>query len=87
MSDEVERRAHARKTIHTPACADPGGILPVIDCRIVDLSKDGAKLVAPPDADMPEIFHLQIDSSRMLGAAEVVWRGQNQVGVRFLFRA
>ena len=34
--------------------------------------------------DMPEIFQLQIDSSRVLGPAEVVWRTHNQVGVRFV---
>ena len=58
----------------------------MIDCRIVDLTDDGAKVVSPQGVDIPQLFHLQIDAARILGAAEVVWRSDNQVGVRFLTR-
>lgn len=92
MSEEItgnehpERRKVRRRSIHSLAWADPGGILPVIDCKILDLSDDGARVVAPAGLDMPEMFHLQIDTARILGAAEVVWRGRSEVGVRFLTR-
>jgi len=86
MVENRDRRTRRRKAINSRAWADPGGILPVIDCRIVDFTEDGARVVAPPGVEMPAIFQLQIDSSRILGAAEVIWREHNHVGVRFLTR-
>ena len=87
MTERSERRAIARKAAKAPAWADPGGVLPVIDCRIVDLSEQGARVVGPLGGAMPAQFRLQIDSSRILGAAEVVWREAHCVGVRFLERS
>ena len=83
---ESERRTGKRKALGALAWADPGGVLPVIDCKILDLSQDGARVVAPTGLDMPELFQLQIDSSRILGTAQVMWRESNQVGVKFLAR-
>ena len=81
---EDERRIKGRRLVNSLAWADPGGVLPVIDCKIIDLSEEGARVATLAGVDMPEIFQLQIDSSRVLGPAEVVWRTHNQVGVRFL---
>lgn len=86
MIEESERRRRKRKPFRSPAWADPGGILPVVDCRIIDFTDDGARVATPPGVEMPQFFQLQINSSRILGAAEVVWREQHQVGVRFLTR-
>ncbi len=85
-NETSERRTQRRRLLNSLAWADPGGILPVIDCKILDLSEDGARVAAPIGVDIPEVFNLQIDSSRILGAAEVIWRGYNEVGVRFLTR-
>lgn len=82
----AERRRRIRRAMQSPAWADPGGILPVIDCRIIDLSDGGARVSAAPGVDIPDVFQLQIDSQRILGAVEVVWRGYRQVGVKFLAR-
>ncbi len=86
MTEDVERRVRRRKPLHSPAWADPGGILPVIDCRIVDMTDGGAKVLPPQGVELPAIFQLQIDSTRILGAAEVVWRDHTHVGVKFLSR-
>jgi hypothetical protein len=82
--NNAERRRRVRRPFRSPAWADPGGILPVIDCRIIDRSDDGARVSTAPDVDVPDVFQLQIDSQRILGAVEVVWRGYRQVGVKFL---
>ncbi len=84
VNEFSERRVRQRKTLNSPAWADPGGVLPVIDCKIVDVSDEGARVIAPSGVEMPEVFQLQIDSKRILGAAEVVWREHNLVGVKFL---
>ncbi len=81
-----ERRVRKRRQANTLAWADPGGILPVIDCKILDITDVGARVVAPTGYELPDLFQLQIDSSRILGSAEVVWRGPTQVGVKFLTR-
>ncbi len=86
MMDHNERRTRKRKPFNSSAWADPGGILPVIDCKILNISEDGARVIAPPGVEMPQVFQLQIDSSRALVAAEVVWRERNEVGVKFLNR-
>ena len=85
-AENPDRRVRKRRAANTLAWADPGGILPVIDCKIVDITEEGARIVAPSGFELPELFQLQIDSSRILGAAEVVWRTNSQVGVRFLTR-
>ena len=86
MEEQGERRRARRRAFHSSAWADPGGILPVIDCKIVNLTEGGARVIAPPGVEIPQVFQLQIDASRILGAAEVMWREENQVGVRFLTR-
>ncbi len=84
---EEERRQKDRRRINTAAWADPGGILPVIDCKIIDFTEDGAKVTAPAGTVLPDVFALQIDNSRILGDAQVIWRAEGAVGVRFLRRA
>lgn len=84
--ENVERRRRTRRPLHSPAWADPGGILPVIDCKIIDLSDGGAKVAAAHGVEIPDVFQLQIDSQRILGSVEVVWRGYRHVGVKFLTR-
>jgi hypothetical protein len=84
--EDPERRIRKRKTASTLAWADPGGVLPVIDCKILDLTEEGARVSSPSGSDFPQIFQLQVDATHILGAAEVIWREYNQVGVRFLTR-
>lgn len=79
---EEERRLRNRRPLNSPAWADPGGILPVIDCKILDLSEDGAKIAVQGNTELPEVFALQIDNSRVLGEARVVWRTETAVGVK-----
>jgi len=61
--------------------ADPGGVLPVIDCKIRDISDEGANVAPVNKIEMPDAFTLQLDASRVVGEAKVVWRGPDSVGV------
>jgi hypothetical protein len=84
FSGDNDRRDKDRKIENIPAWADPGGVLPVVDCQIVDISDGGAR-VRPVkiDVEMPDAFTLQIDASRSLGEVNVVWRDERSVGVKF----
>ena len=86
-ADENDRRVGKRRKVNVPAWADPGGVLPVIDCRIIDLTPDGARVTSASGHDLPEAFQLRADSTRVIGAVEVIWRHANQVGVRFRQKA
>jgi len=77
-----ERRKSVRRPSRTRVWADPGGVAPVLDCVIVDLSDEGASIAAGNGAELPETFRLQLDSATSLGEAEVVWRRDNLVGVK-----
>jgi hypothetical protein len=84
FSGDNDRRDKDRKVQNIRAWADPGGVLPVVDYQILDIS-DGGAHVRPVnmDVEMPDAFTLQIDASRSLGEVNVVWRGERSVGVKF----
>jgi hypothetical protein len=83
MSGRDDRRRQTRKPTRIRAWADPGGVAPAADCVIVDLSEDGACVASVNGAPLPNKFKLQVDAKSDVGDAEVMWRGENAVGVKF----
>jgi hypothetical protein len=77
-----DRRKNRRRATRVRAWADPGGIAPVVDCVIVDVSEDGAGVAPLHGAELPDAFHLQVDSANPVGEAKVVWRKGSAVGVK-----
>jgi hypothetical protein len=77
-----DRRKGGRRATRMRAWADPGGIAPVVDCVIVDVSEEGAAVSPLDGAALPDTFHLQVDRTHPVGEAKVVWRKGNAVGVR-----
>ena len=84
FSGDSNRRNKDRKVENIRAWADPGGVLPVVDCQIVDISEGGAQVKpVKKNVQMPDSFILQIDNTRNFGEVNVVWRGERSVGVKF----
>ena len=83
FSADNDRRNKNRKVENVRAWADPGGVLPVVDCKIIDMSEGGAQVSPIKKVVMPDVFTLQIDATRNLGEVNVVWRGERSVGVKF----
>ena len=79
-----ERRRKPRKSSGARVWADPGGVLPVVDCRIIDITEDGAQVAALSGRPLPDKFLLQHEATRILGEAHVVWRNGNLVGVKLI---
>ena len=77
----TDRRVQLRRASGARVWADPGGVAPVIDCRIVDISDAGAQ-IAPLRGALPDEFLLQHETQRTLGDAKVVWRRGDAVGVK-----
>jgi hypothetical protein len=76
------RRRHPRRRARMRAWADPGGVAPVVDCVVLDVSEGGASVIAVNGADLPDVFELQLDARRTMGKAQVAWRSGAAVGVK-----
>lgn len=79
--EDRNRRSHRRRATRVRAWADPGGVAPVVDCLMVDVSEGGASIVAVGGGDLPDAFQLQLDTKQSLGQAEVKWRNGAAAGV------
>ena len=79
---ECDRRKRGRSATRLRAWADPGGVAPVVDCVILDVSEDGAHVAAARGGELPDSFQLQLDMTNPVGDAQVVWRNDSAVGVK-----
>ncbi len=80
-----EQRRSLRRKLGVAAKIDCGGGLPPQGCILSDISATGAKIVAITALDLPEEFDLLLAGERgPRRRSHVVWRSENQVGVRFL---
>jgi hypothetical protein len=56
----------------------------VIDCTIRNLSPAGALLIVRSLIGIPDCFDLSIDSDAVNHAARVIWKRDDQIGVKFV---
>ncbi|MGO9742725.1 MAG: hypothetical protein ACLPN5_14685 [Roseiarcus sp.] len=78
----TDRRNKPRRSSSARVWADPGGVVPAIDCKLVDVSDRGAKVAPMHGRELPEQFSLELEPTRSLGEAKVVWREGSVVGVQ-----
>jgi hypothetical protein len=89
ISDErekVERRRKSRRPVSLRVWADPGGVKPVVDCKVINMSDDGARVAPVKGEELPDQFSMQVETARVVGEARVVWREPQSVGVEFADR-
>jgi len=55
-----------------------------IDCRVFDLSTDGAGLNGVPTMRLPERFMLTIERLGVRHKCRIAWRFKDRIGVEFL---
>ena len=78
-----ERRRVARHKVNIPARIDVGGA--ILDCRVVDISKLGAKLRVEAAHLLPDSFLLLLTpSGHPARRCRIRWRSDAEVGVEFL---
>ena len=80
--DGRNRRRHPRRRTRIRAWADPGGVAPVFDCVVLDVSAGGASVMSVTGVDLPDKFELQLDNRSKMGQAKVAWRKGAAVGVK-----
>ncbi len=79
---DTNRRKSSRRGSESRVWADPGGVLPVIDCKILDISANGARVRALHGGELPDQFILKQETTNIIGKADVIWRNGNTVGVK-----
>ena len=80
----VNHRRHDRKRILKGGTIAFNGRHSTMPCVVRDLSMSGARLQVGQSNGVPDTFELLIDLDGFEAFAEVAWRAQNEVGVRFL---
>jgi hypothetical protein len=55
----------------------------LVDCTVRNLSSNGALLIVPTLAAIPDRFELILESKRTHHQCRVIWRGENRLGVEF----
>jgi hypothetical protein len=83
MTGRDDRRREPRTETHIRAWADPGGAASVVDCVVIDVSDEGARVASVAGVPLASSFTLQVDQENALGEATVMWRAANAVGVKF----
>ena len=54
-------------------------------CQVLDISKNGAKLVVGTSSQVPEKFELAfVETATKRQACEVIWRRGKMIGVQFV---
>ncbi len=74
-----DRRDSTRMKSYAEAWVDPGGMEAAVPCRIIDISRTGAKIECA--STLPDSFLLHVGANKYVG--QVVWRRQQQLGVEF----
>jgi len=83
-----EKRKSPRKTMRYGAWVQDGETTPR-SCVLADVSDTGARLEVESPDDIPEMFTLLLSGGRESPRrrCRVMWRSEDQVGVRFESRA
>jgi len=58
--------------------------LSVIDCTVRNLTEEGANLILPNTASLPETFELHIPIDALKRNCRVIWRLPDRIGVEFV---
>jgi hypothetical protein len=85
MSDDTDKRVYPRRRtrLRSGKVTDRNGMF-LTECQIYDRSPNGARLRVTTGVEIPDRLLLFDDELRSLSAATVVWRRENELGIRFM---
>lgn len=78
-----ERRKEPRRRMLKAGRIVFGSLSRTFDCTLRNTSPDGALLLVPDSVGVPDAFLLYVESEGTRRPAEVVWRLDDRIGVRF----
>ena len=79
----LDRRNAGRNNVDLKALGMFVDLEDAFECRILDLSKTGARLGIGASDIMPNRFKLLVAEEKRLYECETVWRSDQEIGVRF----
>ena len=82
-----DRRGEDRRTAFVPGCITFEQDDRTVFCLVHDLSRSGAKLEVAQMLDPPDSFLVTIDGEVGTFRAEMIWRRDFVIGVRFIGRS
>lgn len=83
-ADPSERRRLLRQRVLKGALVAYSDRYCTLPCTVRDISAEGARLRSPNAAAVPDRFELIIELDGLEANCEVVWRKDEDIGVRFL---
>ncbi len=86
MSEQAEiddRRTTSRKRTLKAGRIVFAGLSQVFNCTIRNANETGALLVLPNSYSVPNTFLLYVDNECTRRPAEVVWRQEDRIGIRY----
>jgi hypothetical protein len=82
-TSEVEQRRARRRPVYMKASISHSSLSDEIDCVVMEISQDGARLQLLGAKDLPLTFLLRLDGESELRLCSTAWRSDRQLGVEF----
>jgi hypothetical protein len=74
-----------RQLVEFPAWIDTGGGTPLLDCTVLDVSDEGARITVACPAALPRVFYLVYSKQTLRRRrCRLVWRVDGEIGVNYL---
>jgi hypothetical protein len=80
---EEERRREPRRRMLKAGRIVFGSLSRTYDCTLRNTSSGGALLLVPNSLGVPDAFLLYVESEGTRRPAEIVWRLDDRIGIRF----
>jgi hypothetical protein len=81
---DTKSKRNGRRMIRAMEARVSSGNEQGTQCKIVDLSANGARLVVPRESTLPRTFNLSWNAAPSGKTCELVWRNGSMTGVKFL---
>ena len=82
---KLKLKRQARRRRYQSAWIVPDGTYDRSECRLTNISRDGAQIVIAAAAEIPKHFALAlVPNASQKRSCEVVWRKGQTVGIRFV---
>ena len=84
VKDRGERRRTPRRALNSVGWIRPTGGFATRECKIVDVSRAGARLSIPFAANIPATFTLSFSKHHPGRRMRTIWKRANVIGAEFI---
>ena len=84
MTAQQERRTTSRRRVFFGAAIESDTLATPVDCQVRSMSDAGAMLASLSHQSLPIRFELRLGGQNRHFHAEIIWRAEGKVGVKFV---